>query len=328
MSTATASVSTPLWATLAIAVAIGVVGAGAGYYLAGPGAQPLAPASQAPIVIAVQPTDNPASIQAKADELEAFLEQRSGLDVEIVIPLTSTGVVEALRFGHADVAMMSAWPSRLAHDLAGADIVLAEQREVIIDGEPAVAPYYYSYYVALADSPYQDLGDARGKAVAFPGLTSTSGYVYPVARLVDLGLVPAAAAGKAADPAAFFGEVRFAGGYAQAWTALKEGQVQVAVTAGDVSATLFREVMAGTRILETQGPIPSHGVVFAKDFAATPEAAALKAAFLELKGEHRDLMRKLVSGIFVEFRETTTEAHTAALDAALQKTGLRHQDKI
>jgi hypothetical protein len=39
-------------------------------------------------------------------------------------------------------------------------------------------------------------------------------------------------------------------------------------------------------------------------------------------------MRKLVSGIFVEFRETTTAEHTAALESALAKTGLRHQDKI
>jgi hypothetical protein len=58
------------------------------------------------------------------------------------------------------------------------------------------------------------------------------------------------------------------------------------------------------------------------------DADALKQAFLELRGEHRDLMRKLVSGIFVEFVETTTEEHTAPLDEALAITGLRHQDRI
>lgn len=323
-----ASARTPVWLTLAIALTLGVVGAGAGYYLARDPAALSTGGAADPVVIAIQPTDNPASIQAKAEELEAFLEARSGLQVEALIPLTYTGVVEALRFGHADVAMMSAWPSRLAHDVAGADIVLAEQREVIVDGELKVAPYYHSYYVVLKDSPYQALADLRGKVVAYPSLTSTSGYVYPVAELVDLGLIQRGAPGKAAEPKEFFGNVLFAGGYAQAWQALKNGQADVAVIAGDVNAALFREVMAGTRILETQGPVPSHAVVFSKDFAASPRAAALEGAFLELKGEHKELMRKLVSGIFVEFQRTTTEAHTAALDAALDKTGLRHQDRL
>ena len=327
MAVANAQVSTPLWITLGVALALGAVGAGAGYYFAGT-PQALAPtAAGGPIIIALQPTDQ-ASIQGKADELEAFLEQRSGLDVEILVPLTYTGTVEALRFGHADVAMMSAWPSRLAHDIGGAEIVLAEQREVVVDGELQVKPFYYSYYVVAKDSPYQSLEDLRGKTVAYPSLTSTSGYVYPVARLAERGLIPAAANGAPADPSAFFGKVVFAGDYAKAWNAVGQGQADVTVTAGDINATLFRTIMEGSRILETQGPVPSHGVVFAKDFVNTPEAAKLKAAFLELKGEHKELMRKLVSGIFVEFAETTTDQHTAALDAALAKTGLRHQDRL
>lgn len=331
MATANVQVSTPLWMVLGIAIAVGAVAAGAGYFLAQGGApSPVsAPAGAArPVVIAIQPSDNPAAIQAKAGELEAFLEARSGLDVQALVPLTYTGAVESLRFGHADAAMMSAWPSRLAHDVAGAEVVLAEQREVIVDGRPAVAPYYFSYYVVRADSAYQDLGELRGKTVAYPSLTSTSGYVYPVARLVDLGLIARADGARAAEPEEFFGSVRFAGGYAQAWEALKNGQADVAVIAGDVNANLFGEVMAGTRVLETQGPVPSHAVVYAKDFVGSERAAKLTSAFLELKGEHKDLMRKLVSGIFVEFKETTTDAHTAALDDALAKTGFRHQDKL
>lgn len=306
---------------IVLAVLVGGAGAAAGYFLANPPGR-----GTDPIVIAIQPTDDPGAIAAQADELEAFLESRSGLDVDIKVPLTYTGVVEALRFGHADVAMMSAWPSRLAHDVAGAEIVLAENREVVIDGEPSVAPYYFSYFVVLEDSPYESLEDLEGKRIAFSSATSTSGYVYPLARLIELGHVPSPSNGEAkAD--AFFGDVLFAGGYAQAWQALKEGQVDVAIIAGDVKAELFQEVMDGTRILETQGPIPSHAVVFRRGFDGE-DANKLKEAFLELRGEHRDLMRKLVSGIFVEFVETTTEEHTAPLDEALALTGLRHQDRI
>ena len=294
-----------------------------------------APVVKAPskVVLAIQPTDSSDVIQNKAPEMERFLEARMKehgveADVEIYVPLSNVGVVEALRFGHADAAMMSAWPMVLANTKADAEVVLAEQREIIIGTEPQVQPYYYSYYVVLKDSEHQTLADLKGKSVAYTSPTSTSGYIFPVAKLVEDNLVPAPAAGKEADPGAFFGKVRMAGGYGQAWEALKAGQVDVAVLAGDINAKLYNEVLENTRIVATQGPVPSHGVVFAKEFQGTPEAAALQKAFLDMKGDQKDLMRKLVSGIFVEFKETTTAEHTAGLAGALTATGLKFGDKL
>ena len=285
------------------------------------------------IVLAIQPTDNADVIQGKAPEMEAFLEaamKERGVDadVKIIVPTTYIGVVEGLNFDHVDAAMMGSWPAAMAAKRANAEIVLAENREVIHGETPTVAPYYYSYYVVLKDSPYQTLEDLRGKSVAYASPTSGSGYIFPLAKLVQDDLVPAAADGKEADAKAFFGEVRFAGGYAQAWEALKNGQVDVAVTAGDINAQLYNEVLSNTRVVAEQGPIPSHTVVFADGFAGTPEADALQAAFLELKGERKDLMRKLVSGIFVEFVPTTTEAHVGALQEALDLTGIGFQEKL
>lgn len=285
------------------------------------------------VVLAIQPTDNADVIQNKAPEMERFLEERMKAygveaDVQIYVPLTYVGVVEALRFGHADAAMMSAWPMVLANEKAGAEVVLAEQREVIVGTEPKVAPYYYSYYVVRPDSPAQTLADLKGKSIAYTSASSTSGYIFPVAKLVEEKLVPAPAAGKEADAGAHFGKVVMAGGYAQAWQALKDGQVDAAVVAGDINANLYNEVLNNTRIVATQGPIPSHGVVYAKDFAGTPEAEALKKAFLDMKGDKKDLMRKLVSGIFVEFKETTTAEHAAGLATALSLTGLKFGDKL
>ena len=292
-------------------------------------------ATKAPakIVLAIQPTDNADVIQNKAPEMERFLEERMKAhgveaDVQIYVPLTYVGVVEALRFGHADAAMMSAWPMVLANQKAGAEVVLAEQREVIVGTEPQVQPYYYSYYVVAKDGPYETLADLKGKSVAYTSTTSTSGYIFPLAKLVEEKLVPAPDAGKEANAGAHFGKVTMAGGYAQAWQALKDGQVDAAVIAGDVSATLYKEVLDNTRVVATQGPIPSHGVVFAKDFAGTPEGDALEKAFLDMKGEKKDLMRKLVSGIFVEFKETTTAEHAAGLTGALTLTGLKFGEKL
>lgn len=291
-------------------------------------ADPAAEAVATPaITLAIQPTDNAAAVQDRATALEAFLEERVAADVEIVVPLTYMGVVEALRFGHADAAMMSAWPAVMASQKAGAEIVLAEKREVLIGDESRVEPFYYSYFVVLEGSEARSLADLRGKRVAFPSSTSTSGYVFPVARLADLGLVPGAEGGKAVDPGAFFGEVVFAGGYAQAWEALRTGRVDVAVIAGDVKASLYEEVLDATRVVETQGPVPSHAVVFSKDLDE-PLRSDLREAMLELKGENRELMRALVSAIFVEFTPTTTEQHAAGLTSALATAGLRFEEKL
>jgi len=274
------------------------------------------------LVIAVQPTSTAAELSADAGEIEEFLEARLDADVELRFPTTYAGVIEALRFGHADAAFMGAWPAALATQEAGAEIALAEIREVIIDDELTEAPYYYSYWVVPSDSPYTSLEELQGKKAAFPSQLSTSGYVAPVARLVELGLLEPAAAGEQADPRDFFDEVFFAGGYAQAWEALKAGQVDVSVIAGDVPEELYREVLADTRVLEEQGPIPSHAVVFSKDLK-DPLRSDLQQALLQLGSEeNRELMRTFISGTFVRFEPTTTDEHLAALNEYLEATGL------
>ncbi len=286
-----------------------------------------ATARQAKLVIAVQPTSTPEQLTADAKELREFLAKRLTREVEIVFPMTYAGVVEALRFGHAQAAFMSAWPAQLAVKHAKADVALAEVREVVIGQEKKAETFYFSYWVVPKDSPVDKLEQLRGKRAVFPSPLSTSGYVAPLARLVELGLIPWQS-GKEADPKGFFGDVRFAGGYAQGWEALKANQADVTVIAGDVSEKLYREVLAGTKVIEQQGPIPSHAVVFARDLDQAAKTQ-LRDALLDLgKPEHRGLMRKFISGIFVGFKPTTAEQHLAALDKFLGQTQLAFVERL
>ena len=135
-----------------------------------PGAAPAAK-----LVIAVQPTATPETLSADAKELRDYLAQRIGRDVEIIFPTTYAGVVEALRFGHAQAAFMSAWPSSLAVKHAGAELALAEVREVVIGQNKAEEPFYFSYWVVRKDSPATKLADLRGKKAALTSALSTSG---------------------------------------------------------------------------------------------------------------------------------------------------------
>lgn len=279
------------------------------------------------IIIAIQPTESATEIAPRAKQLEEFLESRINADVEVYVPTTYAAVVEAMRFGNAHVAFMSAWPTHIASKVAGAEIALAEVREVVIDQEKKNEPFYFSYWVVLKDSPISSLSELRGKKACFPSPLSTSGYVFPLAKMVELGLAWKPNQGEV-DPKTFFGDVVFGGGYGQCWTSLKAGQVDVTIIAGDVSENLYREIIDNTKVLERQGPIPSHGVVFSKDLKE-PLRSQLTNALLELgKPEHRDLMRKFMSGIFVSFKTTTTSEHIAGLQKALDQTGFKFSERI
>ena len=212
--------------------------------------------AQGKLVVAIQPSVSSDEMLKKAQPLEKFL--RDGLggktDVQVYVPSSFAAVVESLRFGHAQVAFMSAWPAQLAVQLGGAEVALAEVREVLHGTKKVEEPYYFSYWVVQKEAPYQNLQALKGKTVCFPSPISTSGYVAPMGRLVELNLIPTPE-GKEGDPKAFFKDVVFGGGYGECAQALKQGQVDVTVIAGDVPVKLYNEVLSATRTIEEQGPI-------------------------------------------------------------------------
>jgi phosphonate transport system substrate-binding protein len=280
------------------------------------------------VTLAIQPTAQASDIESQANELEQYLEQETGYDIQIYVPTSYAGVVEALRFGKADVAFMSAWPSYLAVEKAGATLEIAEVREVIIGDTSTAETFYYSYWIVPKDSPYNTLEDLSGKRAAFSSPLSTSGYVFPMKTMVETGLITVEK-GKEVDPKSYFSDVVFAGGYSQAWEALKSNKVDVSIIAGDVSEKLYREVRENTKTIHEQGPIPSHGVVFSKEMD-TDAKMKVKLALLKMGTDDstKQIMRKLVSAIFVGFEETTAEKHLENLQSALEMTGLKYTEKV
>ncbi|MDM7276037.1 MAG: phosphate/phosphite/phosphonate ABC transporter substrate-binding protein [Thermoprotei archaeon] len=268
------------------------------------------------IVIVVNPIPRD-RVEAEARELESFLESKLGVDVELYFPTSIAAIVESLRFEHAHVALgVGSLPAALALFVADVEMLLVEVRDVVIDGVNAAAPYYYSYWIVLKDSPYGSLEDLRGKRVCFPSELSTSGYIFPVYRLMELGYIK-----PVADPRQFFGEVVFAGSYGACWESLKKGHVDVTIMAGDVPLSLYWEAMNNSRVLEKQGPVPAHVVLVSKNLPENLKGK-IKRALIELNNRP-DLMRKFVSAIFVKFEERSVEEHLKPLMDALEATGLK-----
>jgi phosphonate transport system substrate-binding protein len=260
------------------------------------------------LVVAFQPQENPARIQDNAKLLTDFLAQELGIPVKVYVPTDYAAVVEALRQGHAQVAYFSAWPAVLAHKLAGAEIILAEQR--------AGKTSYTSQWYARKDSGIATLQDAAGKKAAFTSPTSTSGYLFPFAKLIAKGLVPAQG-----DPAKYFSAVQFAGGYEQALKALVRGQVDVAAASDYAPAKfLTADEQAQLVVIAQQGPVPTHGLAV-KDTVPAAWKEKVQAALLKLnEAGHRDLLKKVYGAD--QLAPVQHADHVAALAAALEQTGL------
>ena len=285
--------------------------------------------AQSKVVIAIQPTVASDEMLTKAKPLQAFLEKSLGgrTKVEVYVPTSYAAVVESLRFGHAQVAFMSAWPAQLAVRLGGAEVALAEVRQVLHGKEKVEAPYYYSYWVVPSDSPHKDLPSLKGKSACFPSPISTSGFVAPMGRMVEMNLL-SAADGKEADPKAFFKDVLFGGGYGQCWQALKQGQVDTTVIAGDVPEKLYNEVLGATRTIENQGPIPSHAVVLSKELKDPLRSRVIQSIGKLSAPEQRDLMKTFISSLFVGFKPTNANEHLGSLQKYLKLANLKFTERL
>jgi phosphonate transport system substrate-binding protein len=146
-------------------------------------------------------------------------------------------------------------------------------------------------------------------------------------RMAELNLIQVGK-GKEADPKSFFKDVVFGGGYGQCWQALQQGQVDVSIIAGDVPEKLYKEVLAATRTIEQQGPIPSHAVVVSKELKEPLRSRAIGTITKLGEPEHQALMRSFISSIFVGFKPTTAAEHLGALNNYLKLVGLKYTERL
>ncbi|MDW8343958.1 MAG: phosphate/phosphite/phosphonate ABC transporter substrate-binding protein [Verrucomicrobiae bacterium] len=261
-----------------------------------------------PLVFAFQPQENPERLQLNARQLTDYLAGTLGQPVKVYIPTDYAAVVEALRAGHAHVAYLSAWPYLLAHQLAGVEIIAAEER--------AGKTSYVSQWYTRRDTGIRSLSEARGRAAAFTSPSSTSGYLFPLAKLVDEGLVP-----PRGDPAQFFRSVVFAGGYEQALKALMRGQVDVAAASDYAPARyLTDEEQAQLVVLSQQGPVPTHCLAVKTNLPAETRAR-IRDALLRLNDPEHAALLKSVYGA-EKLVPVGHAEHTGPLARALELTGL------
>jgi len=260
------------------------------------------------IVIALKPDKNPELMLSEKRALEAFLSQQLKRPVETVIPLSAAVILEGLASGAVDAGYLSATDMVHAHDRGHGELLLAG---LFPDGRTA----YDSYWVVRKESPYMKINDLRNKPVAFASRSSTSGFIVPMLDLQKRGLLDGSS-----RPESFFGSgnVYFGVGYVSAIERVLAGDAEAAAVSYyvlDLDKHLSTEQRAQLRMLQSQGPVPSH-VVAVRRSLSSADRDALRRAFLALnEPAHHKLRDKLFT---TALTPVDAEGHISDLRSALQ----------
>ena len=266
----------------------------------------VAVAGDPPLMIALKPDKNPEAMREERLRLSAVLEPLVGTRVEVSIPVSGAVIRQGLASGSIDLAWLSATDMALASDERSADLLLAGE----IDGRT----WYESVWVVAATSAYQSIADLKGRPVAFASRTSTSGLAIPLLDLVQRGLLTATAPA----PAGFFGQgnVVFGTGYVSAVQRVLDGQAEAAAVSDYVMLKdqhLTPAQKAALRILQRQGPVPTHCLAVRAGLPAAQRERVLAALRALDSATHAGLRDKVFTSRLVP---VDAEAHLRPVRAA------------
>ena len=137
------------------------------------------------LVLASIPSEESQSLQQEYQLVADVLEKETGLTVEFQNATDYAAVIEAQRAGKVDIAAYGPFSYVTAKDSGVATTPIA----ALVDAE-GESPGYESYAITTPGSGISSLADFRGKTVCFVDPTSTSGYLYPSAGLIEAGVDP------------------------------------------------------------------------------------------------------------------------------------------
>lgn len=135
------------------------------------------------LVFATVPSDRPPGQRRDQQPIIEMLKKETGKEINFQIGTDYAAIIEGLRDKKIDIADFGPFSYVLAKQ-QGAEITAVAAR-VDKRGED---PGYQSYGFTQADSPIRTLADFRGKKICFVDPDSISGYLYPSAGLLTVGI--------------------------------------------------------------------------------------------------------------------------------------------
>lgn len=260
------------------------------------------------IVFVFQKQKNPQEVQEGADKIADYLGGKVGSNIEVLVPSSYGASVQAVVSNKAQLAYVSALPFLLARNEAPVRLIAAEERDGRTD--------YDSLFVVAKDSPIKTLADLKGKRMVFTSPTSTSGYVFAYARLIQEGLLK-----PGQDPKEFFSNVSFAGGYDRALLAVANGQADVAAVSdytmegAKADVYLKKEDRDKLRVLAETPGVPTHGILIRSDLPKEFQDK-MQNALIDLSNDHPELLADVYGASkLVKADDSHVDAAAKAIEA-------------
>lgn len=261
------------------------------------------------VVVALKPDKNPEQMLQERKTLSDFLASKLGKPVEVIVPLSSSVIIEGFANGTVDLGYLSA-----------TDMVMAQKKnagQILLAGEIDGHNWYQSYWLALKEKPYSKVEDLRGKPVAFASKTSTSGYLIPIYDLKRKGLLAKP------DPEAFFGagNLFYGTGYVSAVERVLNGQAEAAAVSYyvlDKDKHLTIEQRAKLKKVAEQGPVPTHVIAVRSSIPEGDRDTLRKALETMNEKENAELRDKVFTSKLVP---VNADEHIRSIREALDFLG-------
>ena len=185
--------------------------------------------------IVVIPADDEISTQERYQPFVDYIEAGIGMPVNLITAADYTAVVEAMKYGHADIARFG--PLNYIQATEEAEV----EPLVVAYKKPAGAPFYHSLIITRPD-----LEDLNGATFAYVDPGSASGYGAPSVYMQDNNIE--------------LGEILFAGSHPAVIEAVKNGSVDAGAVADNRWFTALEEGAVTTdevKVFAASDPIPN-----------------------------------------------------------------------
>ncbi|MBM7659966.1 phosphonate transport system substrate-binding protein [Bacillus mesophilus] len=194
------------------------------------------------------PSQEADQIADNVKPLEDYLTAELGVPVKAEIMIDFVGLVEGMRTGQIDIGFTNPFGYVQAVDRANVEVLV----KAIRHGSDT----YKAQFIARADSgltSVEDLVAKEGLTWAYGDTLSTSGFLFPASKLMDMGVE---------DLNTFFTQTAV-GGHDNAVLSVLEGQADFATTFDDARTVLEKDhpnVMEEVVVIGHTDPIPNDGV--------------------------------------------------------------------
>ncbi|PKG23211.1 phosphate/phosphite/phosphonate ABC transporter substrate-binding protein [Niallia nealsonii] len=236
------------------------------------------------------PSSNADTLEAKAKPLEDLLSDEIGIPVKVSVSTNYNTIIEAMASKQVDVGFLPPTAYVLAKEKGAADVILQATRKGVNDDgsqNDQLVDFYKSIFVVKKDSGINSVKDLKGKKIAFQDVTSSAGYVWPAAKLMENDI----------DPQADVEGVTVKG-HDQAIISLLNGDVDAAVVFQDARNIVkadYPSVFDDTKVIEYTEDIPNDTISVRSDMDKEWQKK-LQDAFIKI-GESTE-GHKIISEIY------------------------------